>query len=517
VLAAWEAERATFVRAGVGGKKQLDLAASVALSLASPRMTEPARRLFAVLGRLPHGLAQADLGAVMPAAEGAEAARALRRTGLVLRDPARLRMLAPVREQAAAAPLGEAERERLVAHFAALADALPYLGEEPRDRVAALRAREELANVEAALTLAPLSTDPAGLSESGWRWVRVGDAHRVVGAVRPAADAYRAAHGLFERAVRAAPGHAEWQRDLSVSWNKLGDVRRAQGDLEGALAAYEQTHATLAKLAAADPGNAGWQRDLSVSWNRLGDARRTQGDLAGALEAYTAGKDIAERLAASDPGNAERQYDLGISHERLGAVLQAQGRLAEAAASYQGKHDIISKLVASDPGNADWQRDLSVSWIKLGGARQAQGDLAGALAAYTEGKAIRERLAAADPGNAQWQRDLSVSWERLASVREAQQDRAGALEAWRAALAISTRLADAAPDSVEIRTTLVVHLAGVARTLDPGDPATPAEAARLYDRALALLRPLAEAGKLDADRQGWIARIESERAAQAQD
>jgi hypothetical protein len=218
VLAAWEAERATFVRAGVGGKKQLDLAASVALSLASPRMTEAGRRLFALLGRLPHGLAQADLGAVMPAAEGAEAARALRRTGLVLRDPARLRMLAPVRERATAEPLDEAERDRLVAHFGALADALPYLGDEPHDLAAARRAREELANIEAALALAPLATDPAGLSDSGWRWVRVGDVRQVVGAVRPAADAYRAAHGLFERAVRADPGNATWQRDLAVSW-----------------------------------------------------------------------------------------------------------------------------------------------------------------------------------------------------------------------------------------------------------------------------------------------------------
>jgi hypothetical protein len=79
----------------------------------------------------------------------------------------RLRMLAPVREQATAEPLDEAERERLVAHFGALADALPYLGTEPHDRAAARRAREELANVEAALALAPPATDPAGLSAAG--------------------------------------------------------------------------------------------------------------------------------------------------------------------------------------------------------------------------------------------------------------------------------------------------------------------------------------------------------------
>ena len=66
VLRQWDGERSAFLRRSEGGRKDLDLAVSLSLSLASPRMTEPARRLFAVLGRLPHGLARADLQAVMP-------------------------------------------------------------------------------------------------------------------------------------------------------------------------------------------------------------------------------------------------------------------------------------------------------------------------------------------------------------------------------------------------------------------------------------------------------------------
>jgi tetratricopeptide (TPR) repeat protein len=272
VLAAWEAERAAFVRAGVGGKKQLDLAASVALSLASPRMTEPGRRLFAVLGRLPHGLAQADLGAVMPA-DGFQAAATLRRTGLVLRDPARLRMLAPVREQAAAVPLGEAEREALVAHFGALADALPFQGYEPRDRAAARRAREELANVEAALALAPLAGDPAGLSAAGWRWVQVGDARQVVGAVRPAMDAYSEAKGIAERLAGSDPGNAGWQRDLIVSHWKLAELLEKMADRQAEAAAH-------------------WSQALEIA-RRLAD----EGRLAPADDYFV--EELERRLAAA--------------------------------------------------------------------------------------------------------------------------------------------------------------------------------------------------------------------------
>ena len=117
-------------------------------------------------------------------------------------------------------------------------------------------------------------------------------------------------------------------------------------------------------------------------------------------------------------------------------------------------------------------------------------------------------LTSRDPGNNQWQRDLSVSWDRLAYVREAQDDETGALTAWREALAVSERLATDFPDSVDMQTTQVVHLAGVARHLNAADPAASAEAKALLDRALAVLRPLAEAGRLDAKRQSWIGLIE---------
>ena len=150
VLRQWESERSAFVRRGQGGRKDLDLAASIALSLASPRLTDAGRRLFAVLGRLPHGLARADLPAIMPR-DGNAAANALAQTGLVLPDPERLRMLAPVREHAAEHTPGEPEATALAAHYAALADTLPYLGASSYDRDAALRARVELPNIEAVL------------------------------------------------------------------------------------------------------------------------------------------------------------------------------------------------------------------------------------------------------------------------------------------------------------------------------------------------------------------------------
>jgi tetratricopeptide (TPR) repeat protein len=147
---------------------------------------------------------------------------------------------------------------------------------------------------------------------------------------------------------------------------------------------------------------------------------------------------------------------------------------------------------------------------KLGDVRQAQGDLAGALAVYEAGHGIREGLAASDPGNAEWQRDLAISWERIASAREEQGERAAALDAWQRALAISLPMATAYRDSVDLVTTPVVHLAGAARNLAGDDGTARAELAASMADLLPLLRSLAEAGRLDANRATWADWLEQE-------
>ena len=65
------------------------------------------------------------------------------------------------------------------------------------------------------------------------------------------------------------PGHAGWQRDLSVSYIKVGNVQVAQGDQSGALKSYRDSLAIRERLARSDPGNASWQRDLAVSHAKL--------------------------------------------------------------------------------------------------------------------------------------------------------------------------------------------------------------------------------------------------------
>jgi tetratricopeptide (TPR) repeat protein len=387
-----------------------------------------------------------------------------------------------------------------------------------------------------------------------WATLGLGDVAAAQGNLSSARQLYDNAVAIAEPIAKADPGNAGWQRDLSVSHNKIGDVLVEQGNLPAALESYRASLTIAERLAKADPGNAGWQRDLSVSHYKIGDVLVEQGNLPAALESFRASLTIAERLAKADPGNAGWQRDLSVSHDRIGDVLRAQSNLPEALESFRASLAIRERLAKVDPGNAGWQRDLSVSHNKIGDVLVEQGNLPAALESYEASLAIRERLAKADPGNAGWQYDLGISNERIGDVLMAQGNLDAALKHYRAKNEIISRLAKADPGNAGWQRDLAISnerlgaiharqgqrqeaIAAFERALaaynellrrNPGDVQSRVfsvvplwrlgelkgkDGRRDFEAALAILKPLAAADLLDANRRGWIAQIERQLAA----
>ena len=97
------------------------MSVSVELSVTGPAMTDPARRLFAMLGQLPDGIAADDLTVLLPD-DGPAGAGVLRQLGLAFDEGNRVRVLAPIREHAAAHHQPTApELDRMISHYCHLA------------------------------------------------------------------------------------------------------------------------------------------------------------------------------------------------------------------------------------------------------------------------------------------------------------------------------------------------------------------------------------------------------------
>ncbi len=143
-----------------------------------------------------------------------------------------------------------------------------------------------------------------------WDWIGLGDLCVTTGALAPAMEAFRQSRAAAERLVKAEPGNADRQRDLSVSHNSIGDVLSDQGDLAAALASFQAGLAIAGTLARADPGNAEWQRDLAMSFGKMAMLEARQGATDHALDKFRRGREIVARLIRLSPDNAQLPKDL---------------------------------------------------------------------------------------------------------------------------------------------------------------------------------------------------------------
>ncbi|HMQ61307.1 MAG TPA: tetratricopeptide repeat protein [Flavilitoribacter sp.] len=127
----WQSKRAELLKRGTGDHKDLNLAASINLSVESPEMQPEGLELLKALGQLPDGLGEEDLLALFPDT-GDDAAANLLQLGLLLENAGRLRLLKPVREHTRVLlPPGEEQMDKLMAHFLRMAKKMgPRAGAE---------------------------------------------------------------------------------------------------------------------------------------------------------------------------------------------------------------------------------------------------------------------------------------------------------------------------------------------------------------------------------------------------
>lgn len=336
-------------------------------------------------------------------------------------------------------------------------------------------------------------------------YLKLGDALSEQGKSPSALESFQAAQAEMSRLLAIKPDNITWQRELSVSHNRMGDVLRDQGKMDAALESYRTAHVIAARLAGAEPKNAERQRDWSISHNKMGDLLKEKGDLATALPHFQAALAISGKLVSSDPANANWQRDLSITYNKIGDTERKQNNLTAALENFRSALAIRERLTKSDPRNLSWQRDLSISHENIGECLRDRQDFPAALSSFQASLAIAEMLGKADPANAVWQRDIAISHERIGDILLRLDNSAAALASLTTALAVYDRLAEATTEDGKARLLSVVPRVRLA-TLDP------ANARRHLTTALDILKPLADAGRLDSTRLGWIPRLEADLA-----
>lgn len=432
------------------------------------------------------GDVQAEQGRLAEAADTLRAALSLARQRQQVRpQPARLLAVARAHET--------------------LADAL----ERGADLAGALGEREEALRVVRVLAEA----QPADLlwqGEAADTQARIARTLGLLGRAQPALEMARAAVA-GARALRARePGEARVQQVLARALGVQAASLAATGSAGEALAAWDEALTLL------DPG-AGGAPPSTESMSQRADLLLARGDhdlVAGrapaAMAALRQALDAAVDVVAREPLARAGQERLARVCTRLAEALEAggdpedalRGRL-EAALAWQR----VSEL---DPSREQPQQEWLHALLDLGDLQARQGDAEGALASYQQ---ARERVQGLEPeaeAPAQGGRrlrmvtgsDLATCHDRVAATLLVLGRRAEALEAWRAALAVIEPLAKKTPENAFWQADLAciwMHL-GEAQAAQEAERE---EGARSLRRALRLLAPLEESGRLPAYAQPW--------------
>lgn len=316
---------------------------------------------------------------------------------------------------------------------------------------------------------------------------RLGDMHASLFSHAEAAGFYEEALTLARRQAEAKPTNRALQRSLLVTVSKVGEAHQDAENWPAALSAYE-VMAGLTRAALADfPGVLVYEREHAISVLKLGDLHRQMGDSNRARPLIEEGLATLRRAAASDTGNQEYKRDLAMA-------LAYRARLS-ATATPRGQREYLDligesvrlrrELVSADPANVERQRELAVGLETQARAYLDRPDPSPARPLLEEALAIHRRIALAETADGADMRVAVQTLETLAQVIQ-RTNPAEAAPMWDQALATERLLAESNPTVRVMQVDYAVGLAKAAqRRLDAKD--TPG-AIELLQTALVHLR-----------------------------
>jgi tetratricopeptide (TPR) repeat protein len=406
----WQHERVGLLERMGGRRRELSVPVSVEVSVASPLMTVAAQRLFGLLGMLPDGIAGEDLPELLRD-HGLTAGAVLRQLGLVFDERNRLRMLAPVREHAAAAhPPWPEDLARASAYYAKLAASGGQLGWGQGAQVAA-RLQAETGNMAVMLRQ----------SASG---LRIDELIKGVGGLVRYAELTGAAPpspGLLAAAEQAVAEHGSPRRQADT-WITLANLARDRSDYDQAQARYEQAIALYRQVGDAlwEAHSVGGLADVALGRGDHDTARtryqqtlalyRRVGDPRGQGNAIVRLSDIA--LERSDYDTARAGYEQALAlYRQIQDDEWGQDVLGQAN-SIKGLADTARATADHDTAQARYEQALALyrqAGDTRGEARCSSGlgdlaldraDLDGARRHYEQALALYQAIP--DPFCAGW-------------------------------------------------------------------------------------------------------------------
>jgi tetratricopeptide (TPR) repeat protein len=281
--------------------------------------------------------------------------------------------------------------------------------------------------------------------------LKLGDIFYQLSRMEEAKQQYEICQAITEHSATTDPQHARFQRTLCVATTKLGEVYLRGNDIRAAQEYSEKALSMAQTLAEVSPQNAQALRDLAMAYSLRGTIGMQRAELKAAAESYAKAVELAQRALGDEPNNFEIKDLLAAFFEHLGDARQGMKDLAAARAAYDQCMKLREEMVEAQPKNPRAKRALSISYERLGDIAFKEKKYAPAQEWYGKALAQRERLAANAPKNSLTQREFAIALGKLGQVAEFLGDNRAARDYYDRACERFGNLAEAHPSDVRFR------------------------------------------------------------------
>lgn len=344
------------------------------------------------------------------------------------------------------------------------------------------------AAAHAAVERAPESTE--AIAELGVATYWLGYHHYRQGRLDEARRHWSTYLQTSERLIRLEPRKTDWQMELSYALNNLGNVTLGQGRIDEALVFFRRSAQIKANVLSSRPHDDALRFELAdtLSWISNGDA--SEGRLLEAAAGYSRTIEMLRGLVASKPDALVWERRLATELLSSGQHALSRGRLDEAHAQIEESIARLSKVTVLAPDNKVWARDLALAHIEASDIAHLRGDeknrASHVLAAE---RLIRIAKASGDASLALKRLDAAV---RLL-ISQSRPVTAGPDGAWDKALLDLERIADDSNGSIHGKTVLARAL--IVRGIRLARTGSTNRAHRDWERAAGLLESVAKTSK----------------------
>lgn len=156
------------------------------------------------------------------------------------------------------------------------------------------------------------------------------------------------------------------------------------GDLVATRKCHENYNSIYQNLLALDPEDNDYKNGLAISYSKLGGIYEQTGDWQNALTNYQEDFRITKEIYESSPGNLTYKNGLAISYSKLGGIYEQTGEWQNALTNYQEQNRIGKEIYESSPGNLSYKNGLAISYLKLAGVFFAEKNTEASVTNYLQ-------------------------------------------------------------------------------------------------------------------------------------